>query len=114
MKRSRAANIATVPFDESCLDAIAAILGAGIAPAPFRIPGVNAWQLTIPATEEHPAVRLTFWIGLHRVDVISGMTAVVFNEVIEVDLVPVVEVQFRTKTRGMLIVARRGNVIVKV
>ena len=113
LERPRAANIATVAYDDHCVEAVAALLGVTHAPAPFRMPGSNVWQLTIPAANGRPAVLLTLWTGLQRVDAISGLTTVVLNEVIAVDLVPEVEVQFRTKSRGMLIVARKGNVIVR-
>jgi len=114
VKQPRSAHIVTIPYDDDCLDAIASTLGAEAAPARFRMPGSNVWQLTVPASNGRPSVLLTLWTGLHRVDAISGLTTVVFNEVMSVDVVPEVEIQFRTKSRGMLIVARKGNVIVRV
>lgn len=112
-ERSRNPNIDTVPFTEDAVPRIAAILGVAVDTAPFRMPGSNVWQLTIPGADGRPSVLLTLWSGLRRVDAITGLTTVVFNEVVTVDLVPGVEVQFRTATRGMLIVARQGNVIVR-
>jgi hypothetical protein len=112
-ERSRNPNIATVEFNEASVEQIAYTLGVGLDLAPFRMPGSNVWQLTVPGANGRPAVLLTLWSGLKRVDVISGLTTVVFNDVVSVDLVPGVEVQFRTTSRGMLIVARQGNVIVR-
>jgi hypothetical protein len=112
-ERSRNPNIATIEFNEESVKRIAATLGVDIDLAPFRMPGSNVWQLTVPGSNGRPAVLLTLWSGLKRVDAISGLTTVVFNDVVSVDLVPEVEVQFRTGTRGMLIVARKGNVIVR-
>lgn len=103
----------TLPYDEGCVERVAEILGVTIEVAPFRMPGSNVWQLTVPGANGKPSVLLTMWTGLHRVDVISGLTTVVFNDVSLVDLVPGVEVQFRTSRRSLLIVARQGNVIVR-
>jgi hypothetical protein len=113
-ERPRAANIATLEYADSCVQHVSDTLGVTLDVAPFRMPGSNVWQLTIPGSDGRPAVLLTMWTGLKRVDAITGLTTVVFNEVIAVDLVPEVEVQFRTKSRGLLIVARKGNVIVRV
>jgi hypothetical protein len=112
-ERSRNPNIETVPYGEDAVERIAAILGVAVDTAPFRMPGSNVWQLTVPGKDGRPSVLLTLWTGLQRVDVISGMTTVVLNKIQVVDLVPGVEVQFRTESRGMLIVARQGNVIVR-
>lgn len=113
-ERSRASNISTLEYVEAAVEPIAEALGVQIEVAPFRMPGSNVWQLTVPGADGRPAVLLTLWTGLKRVDVITGLTTVVFTDVVSVDLVPEVEVQFRTKTRGMLIVARQGNVIARV
>ena len=111
--RSRNSNIETLTYEESCVERVAETLGVVIEMAPFRMPGSNVWQLTIPDDDGHPRVLLTLWTGLKRVDVIRGKTTVVFSDVEVVDLVPGVEVQFRTSRRSMLIVARQGNVIVR-
>jgi hypothetical protein len=111
--RPRNANIETLHYNEDSVERIAAILDVSLDVAPFRMPGSNVWQLTIPGTDGRASVLLTLWTGLKRVDAISGLNTVVFNEVELVDLVPGVEVQFRTSRRSMLIVARQGNVIVR-
>ena len=110
---SRNSNIVTLPYGEDCVERVAEILGVTIEVAPFRMPGSNVWQLTIPGADGRASVLLTLWTGLKRVDVITGSTTVVFNDVIVVDQVPGVEVQFRTSRRSILIVARQGNVIVR-
>jgi hypothetical protein len=112
-EHSRNPKIATIEFNDESVERIASILGVGIDLAPFRMPGSNVWQMTIFGSNGRPAVLLTLWSGLKRVDAISGLTTVVLNDVVSVDLVPEVEVQFRTRNRGMLIIARKGNVIVR-
>ncbi len=100
-------------FDDPVVEAIAIALGAVANPAPFQMPGCAVYQLIVENALGLPATLLTLWPGIHRVDVISPSSAVVFTDVRTVDLVGTVEVQFRRTNREMLIVARGGKVIVR-
>ena len=81
--------------------------------ADFRLPASRVWRLTVPGERERPAAILTLWPGIGRVDAVNGMATVVFSGVQTVDLVPGVEAQFRRGSREVLIVARRGKIIVR-
>jgi hypothetical protein len=110
---SRAASIQTVPFDEHAVALVGEYLGVDATKAPFQMPGSNVWQLTIPGTDARPQVLLTLWPGLKRVDAIAGPATIVLSNVVSVDLVPGVEVQFRRGNRDVLVIARNGKVIVR-
>jgi hypothetical protein len=69
--------------------------------------------MTIPRSERPPAVLLTLWPTIKRVDVISASATVVFTKVATVDLVEGVEVLFRRNSREYLIVTVAGKVIVR-
>jgi hypothetical protein len=111
--RSRSPRIQTVPFDAAAVELIAAELGVEASPAPFRLPSSAVWQVTVPGEQGRPQVMLTLWPGIRRIDVIAGPATVVFTDIVKVDLVPDVEVQFRRANRELLIVARGGKVIVR-
>lgn len=110
---SRSTSIQTVTFDEGAVAAVAEYLGVEAGVAPFRMPGTSVWQLTIPGSDARPQVLLTLWPGIKRVDVIAGPATIVLSNVVSVDLVPGVEVQFRRDNRDVLVVARNGKVIVR-
>lgn len=110
---SRSPRIQTVDFDVTAVESIAGCLGVSAAVAPFRLPGSEVWQMTVPGTQGRPPVMLTLWPGVGRIDAIAGPATVVFTEIRSVDLVPEVEVQFRRANREVLIVARGGKVIVR-
>ncbi len=110
---SRAASVRTIAFDDEAIAQVAEYLGVEAALAPFRMPGSTVWQLTVPGTDGRPQVLLTLWPTQKRVDVIAGPTTVVLSNVVSVDLVPGVEVQFRRGNRDVLVVARNGKVIVR-
>jgi hypothetical protein len=105
--------IVHLPFDEHAVEPIAEALGALISRAPFQLPGSTVYQLTIENALGLPATLLTLWPGITRVDAISPSSTVVFTDVRTVDLVGVVEVQFRRTNRELLIIARGGKVIVR-
>jgi len=102
-----------VPYDIDAVELVAACLDASASLASFGLPNSAVWQLTIPGTKGRPEAMLTLWPGIGRVDVIAGPATAVFTEVRTIDLVPDVEVQFRRATRGVLIVARGGKLIVR-
>lgn len=105
--------IVRFPFDDGAVDAIAAALGVSFAAAPFRVPDSAVYQATVEHTMGLPAVQLTLWPGIGRVDALSPSAAIVFTEVRIVDIVGTVEVQFRRANQELLIVARMGKVIVR-
>jgi hypothetical protein len=110
---SRSARIKTIPFDDAAIGPIATCLDVEASPAAFQMPGSAVWQLTIPGTDARPQVLLTLWPGLKRVDAIAGPATLVISNVMSVDLVPGVEVQFRRGNRDVLVVAENGKVIVR-
>lgn len=110
---SRASTVRTIAFDDEAIDQVADYLGGEANLAPFRMPGSTVWQLTVPGQDARPQVLLTLWPTQKRVDVIAGPTTVVMSNVVSVDLVPGVEVQFRRGNRDVLVVARNGKVIVR-
>lgn len=110
---SRSPRIETVRFAEPAVALISRLLGVEATTAPFRLPSSTVWQLTVPGAQGRPQAMVTLWPGIGRVDVVAGPATVVFTDIEVVDLVPEVEVQFRRRSREVLIVARGGKVIVR-
>lgn len=102
-----------IPFDQRCVEPVCDAIGGAWSLAPFRLPGGAVYQITVPGKNGRPAVMLTLWPTLRRIDVVSPSATVVFTDVVTVDLVGEVEVQFRRTSRDLLIVARGGKVIVR-
>jgi hypothetical protein len=100
-------------FNVEAVDLIAETLGVPSGMAPFRLPSGAVYQITVPDKEGKPAVMLTLWPSIRRVDAIAPAATVVFTDVSTVDLVSDLEVQFRRSNRDYLIVARGGKVIVR-
>ncbi|MGH2562023.1 MAG: hypothetical protein ACRDJH_23430 [Thermomicrobiales bacterium] len=105
--------IQQVAFNARCVDLVAETLDGVAANAPFRLPNAAVYQVTVPGTDGRPATMLTLWPSIRRVDAIGAAATVVFTDVLTVDLVEGVEVQFRRGNRDLLIVARGGKVIVR-
>lgn len=105
--------IRRVPYDAAAVDLVADALGAEVRLADFRLPGAAVYQVVVVGKGERPAAMLTLWPSIQRVDAVTGGATVVFTEVVTVDLVADVEVQFRRLRREYLIVARGGKVIVR-
>jgi hypothetical protein len=106
-------SIIKLPFDQRSVAEVARLLGVAATLAPFQLPGGEVHQMTIPRSEQPPAVLLTLWPTIKRVDVISASATVVFTNVATVDLVDGVEVLFRRNSREYLIVTVAGKVIVR-
>lgn len=100
-------------YDAQCIEPVADTLGVAVALAPFRLPGGAVYQLLVPGRDDRPAAMVTLWPTLRRVDAIGGNATVVFTDVVSVDLVGEIEVQFRRSNRDYLIVARGGKIIVR-
>jgi hypothetical protein len=109
----RSSKIRQIPFDAQCVELVAEVLGAEAQTAPFRLPGGAVYQIVAPDAAGKPSTMLTIWPSIRRVDAISASSTVVFTDVVTVDLVDEVEVQFRRANRDYLIVARGGKVIVR-
>jgi len=109
----RSPRIQTVPYDGAAVALIAEYLGVATSLAPFQLPASEVWQMTVPGAQGRPQAMLTLWPGIRRIDVIAGPATVVFTDIVKVDLVPDVEVQFRRGNGEVLIVARGGKVIVR-
>jgi hypothetical protein len=105
--------IRQVRFDVAAVELVAETLGVAAGTAPFRLPSGAVYQIVVPDKEGRPAVMLTLWPSIRRVDAIATAATVVFTDVSTVDLVTDVEVQFRRSNRDYLIVARGGKVIVR-
>jgi hypothetical protein len=109
----RVNRIHQLPFDQHCVEPICDAIGGEASLAPFQLPGGAVYQITVPDADGRPAVMLTLWPTLKRIDAISPSATVVFTDVRTVDLVGEVEVQFRRGNRDLLIVARGGKVIAR-
>jgi hypothetical protein len=105
--------IRQVRFDAQCIDPIAETLNGVPGNAPFRLPNATVYQITVPGKDGRPATLLTLWPSIRRVDAINPAATVVFTDIVTIDLVQDVEVQFRRGNRALLIVARGGKIIVR-
>ena len=106
-------SIMKLGYDVRAVAEVAAVLASTSNPAPFRLPGGEVFQITVPADGAPPTVMLTLWPTIHRVDAISPAATVVFTDVALVELVEGVEVVFRRRTGEYLIITRAGKVIVR-
>jgi hypothetical protein len=100
-------------FDAQSIDPIAETLDGAAGNAPFRLPNATVYQITVPGKDGRPATLLTLWPSIRRVDAINQTSTVVFTDIVTVDVVQDIEVQFRRGNRALLIVARGGKVIVR-
>lgn len=110
IKRRR---IQQIPYNKEAIDLIAETLGVTAGLASFRLPNAAVFQILVPGLAGRPEVMLTLWPSIRRIDAITPSATAVFTDVVSVDLVEDVEVQFRRSTREYLIVARGGKVIVR-
>ena len=110
---ARTRRIQHLSYDAQCVEPVADALGVPVTLAPFRLPGGAVYQLLVPGRDDRPAAMVTLWPTLHRVDAVGGGATVIFTDVVSVDLVGEVEVQFRRSNRDYLIVARGGKIIVR-
>ncbi len=102
-----------VPYNAEAIDLIADALDIPVNFADFRLPGAAVYQLTVPGSDGRATAMLTLWPSIRRVDAIGGGATIVFTNVVTVDLVADIEVQFRRANREYLIVARGGRLIVR-
>ena len=111
-------------FDESTVEAIAALFGVDARKAPFEVPKLPpgaegqpapqkapVYQMTVPSAELGQPLLLTLWPSLSRVDVRAGKSYWALRNITSVELYPGVEVLFRRDDPpGMLFVSVKGRV----
>jgi len=112
-------------FDETTVEAVAALLGVDARKAPFKVPklppgtkgqpatakAAPVYQMTVPSTEHGLPLLLTLWPSLSRVDVRLGKSYWALRDITSVELYPGVEVLFRREEPpGMLFVTVQGRV----
>ena len=111
-------------FDETTVEAIAALLGVAARKAPFQVPKLppgtegqratekaSVYQMTLPSAEHGRPLLLTLWPSLSRVDVRLGKSYWALKEITSVELYPGVEVLFRREDpSALLFVSKQGRV----
>lgn len=102
-----------IAFDDQAAAGVARAIGGTAGTAPFRLPSSAVYQVVLLGQEGRAVVMLTLWPAIRRVDAIGPGITVVFTDIVEIDLVGDIEVQFRRANREYLIVTRAGKVIVR-
>jgi len=110
---SARSRIRQIPYNAQAIDLIADALDVPVGLADFRLPGAAVYQLMVSGTDGRASAMLTLWPSIRRVDAIGGGATIVFTDVVTVDLVADIEVQFRRGNRDYLIIARGGRIIVR-
>ncbi|MGI9254145.1 MAG: hypothetical protein ACR2J8_10385 [Thermomicrobiales bacterium] len=105
--------ISKLRFDERAVAAVAQTFGVTSQVAPFRLPSGAVYQITIEDEHGKPAVMLTLWPTIRRIDAIAAGVTVVATRVSGIEIVGGVEVTFRRESGEYLIVTRQGKVIVR-
>src|SRR4051794_16065436 len=78
---SGSSRIRQVRFDVTAVELVAETLGVAAGTAPFRLPSGAVYQIVVPDKEGRPAVMLTLWPSIRRVDAIATAATVVFTDV---------------------------------
>src|SRR5262245_59302755 len=78
---TRPSRIRHIAFDAQAVELVAETLGVTSATAPFRLPSGAVYQILVPDKEGRPAVMLTLWPSIRRVDAIAPAATVVFTDV---------------------------------
>lgn len=105
--------ISRLPFDDRAIAPVAEAFGATSRLAPFRLPSGAVYQITVDGEGGKPAVLMTLWPAIGRVDAIASGVTVVATNVRGIEIVGGVEVLFRRESGEYLIVSRHGKVIVR-
>lgn len=105
--------VRTIPYDRDAVAIVADIYGVTATLAPFQLPGGTVFQLTVNGSNERPAILLTFWPTIRRLDAISPSATIVCTRIARVEYVPDVEVLFRRESGEYLIVTVGGKLIVR-
>jgi hypothetical protein len=100
----------TLPFAETVVAEIAALLCVPASVEPYRVRGAAVYRLALVNPSLGVEVAVILWPSLHRVDVRIGDCSMVYKEVSEVELIPGVEVIFRRHdAEGYLFVSVGGR-----
>jgi hypothetical protein len=110
---NRPGRLRTIPFSDEFVEVIAEAIEARLERAPFQLPGAHVYQLLVEGSHGRPAVMVTLWPSLRRVDAIGSSAAIVFTKIAGVQLVDGVEVLFRREGGEYLIVAKGGKLIIR-
>ncbi len=110
---TRTSRLRTVRFEQDTVDIIAETIGAEASLAPFQLPGAAVHQFTIAGPGNRPATMVTLWPSLRRVDAIGAGAAVVFTDIVSVQLVDGAEVLFRRGSGEYLVVTNIGKIVVR-
>ncbi len=105
--------VRTIPYDREAVAIVADVFHVAATLAPFQLPGGTVYQMTVEGTNGRPAVLLTLWPTIRRLDVVASTATVVFTRVARVEFVAGIEAIFRRETGEYLIVAVGGKVIVR-
>ncbi len=105
--------VRTIPYDREAVAIVADVFGVAATLAPFQLPGGTVYQMTIEGTNERPAVLLTLWPTIRRLDAIAPAATLVFTKIAKVEIVAGIEALFRRESGEYLIVAVGGKVIVR-
>ena len=111
--RQGQSRVRVVPFRDEMIEEIALALDTTAQLAPFQLPGAKVYQLLVDGASQRPAAMVTIWPSLRRVDAIGGPCAVVFTQVVSVQLVDGVEVLFRRESGEYLVIAKGGRLVVR-
>ena len=110
---SATSRVRTVPYQADWVETIAETIGSTSGLAPFQLPGAAVYQITVEGEGGRPSALVTLWPSLRRVDAIGSGAAVVFTNVVSVQLVDGVEALFRRETGEYLVVAKGGRIVVR-
>jgi len=108
-----ASGVRTVPYDNDAVAIVADLFGVAATLAPFQLPGGTVYQLTVGGANQRPAVLLTLWPTIRRLDAIAPSATVVFTRIVRIEIVEGVEALFRRESGEYLIVTVGAKVIVR-
>lgn len=98
-------------LDERVARQIATLFGVELQVAPYRVRDRPVYRLTLEFPLPRQPIELLLWPELSRVDVRTGVCALVFKAISAIEIYPGVEVLFRRQNPpGHLFVSVGGSV----
>jgi hypothetical protein len=98
-------------LEEPAAEQIAALFGVPLGIAPYQFHGRPVYRLSLSFSETGQTMELVLWPELRRVDVRTGVWALVFRAISAIEIYPGVEVLFRRQDPpGHLFVSVNGRV----